>query len=494
VALRLALVHEFRERSQVFISTEAGAKGLNLQFCDTLINYDLPWNPQRIEQRIGRIHRYGQRRGVTVMSFLARENEAQRLTFEILSQKLDLFGKVLDSSDAILHVPANNFPQSLIAGIGFDFEAQLRRIYDQARSVDDVTHELQGLRAEIEAKREEFDAEQSRAAELVEERLDDTLRAVFRKYEHELPGELAGLDADLERVVAGFLTAIGVTFDRSEIPGRVVLHIHPGTQLPEDYRDGGEVVIGDSRDLRDGDVLHTAHPLVRAAIDEARCASGRPFKVRFADGDRPLPESLAGLRGRRGHIVVTKIAYRGIESVDQLVTTALLEESVDPLDPQTVEALLSLMASDHDVPGTYAPPAALEDAVAEAVLENQAATAISDRDRFDHMLWQLDRYVEDQALLLRRRQVAIEQRIDDAERRRERALTAGGRAKEDQAILNFRRQIQHLGDRIATLEKGDDPDYQLWRNRLHERRFRKPEVHRILEVEFEITGAASQSC
>ena len=50
-----------------------------------------------------------------------------------------------------------------------------------------MTHELQGLRAEIESKREEFDAEQSRAAELVEERLDDTLRAVFRKYEHELP-------------------------------------------------------------------------------------------------------------------------------------------------------------------------------------------------------------------------------------------------------------------------------------------------------------------
>lgn len=317
VALRLALVHEFRERSKVFVSTEAGAKGLNLQFCDTLINYDLPWNPQRIEQRIGRIHRYGQRRGVTVMSFLARENEAQRLTFDILSQKLDLFGKVLDSSDAILHVPSNNFPEALIAGIGFDFEAQLRRIYDQARSVDDVTHELQALRAEIESKREEFDAEQSRAAELVEERLDDTLRAVFRKYEHELPQELAGLDADLERMVAGFLTAIGVTFDRSEVPGRVVLHIHPGPELPQDYQDGGEVVIGDTKDLRDGDVLHTAHPLVRAAIDEARSASGRPFKVRLGGEAQPLPESIAGLRGRRGHLVVTKIAYRGIESVDQ---------------------------------------------------------------------------------------------------------------------------------------------------------------------------------
>src|SRR5439155_3279474 len=124
VAVRLALVHEFREHSKVFISTEAGAKGLNLQFCETLINYDLPWNPQRIEQRIGRIHRYGQRRGVTVMNFLARENEAQRLTFEILSQKLDLVGKVLDSSDAILHEPTHDFPQSLISGLGVGVEPQ----------------------------------------------------------------------------------------------------------------------------------------------------------------------------------------------------------------------------------------------------------------------------------------------------------------------------------------------------------------------------------
>ena len=90
MAVRLALVHEFKTRSRIFISTEAGAKGLNLQFCDTIINYDLPWNPQRIEQRIGRCHRYSQEHDVTVINFLAADNEAQRLTFEILSRKLDL--------------------------------------------------------------------------------------------------------------------------------------------------------------------------------------------------------------------------------------------------------------------------------------------------------------------------------------------------------------------------------------------------------------------
>src|SRR5258708_38673995 len=74
VALRLALVHEFRTHSRVLICTEAGAKGPNLQFCDTAINYDLPWNPQRIEQRIGRCHRYSQKHDATVANVMARAN------------------------------------------------------------------------------------------------------------------------------------------------------------------------------------------------------------------------------------------------------------------------------------------------------------------------------------------------------------------------------------------------------------------------------------
>ncbi len=153
VAVRLALVHEFKTRSQVFISTEAGAKGLNLQFCDTIINYDLPWNPQRIEQRIGRCHRYGQEHDVTVINFLASDNEAQRLMFEILSRKLDLFGKVLDASDVVLHEPSTDAPEKLAGVLGNDFEAKLRRIYERARTVDEIGAELRRLREEMDAQR-----------------------------------------------------------------------------------------------------------------------------------------------------------------------------------------------------------------------------------------------------------------------------------------------------------------------------------------------------
>ena len=59
-------------RSNHAFSTEAGAEGLNLQFCNLVVNFDLPWNPQRVEQRIGRCHRYGQQRDVLVLNFLNR--------------------------------------------------------------------------------------------------------------------------------------------------------------------------------------------------------------------------------------------------------------------------------------------------------------------------------------------------------------------------------------------------------------------------------------
>jgi len=81
--LRSALVDYFREEGRIMIATEAGAEGINLQFCSLVVNYDLPWNPQRIEQRIGRCHRYGQKHDVVVVNFLNRKNAADQRVFEL---------------------------------------------------------------------------------------------------------------------------------------------------------------------------------------------------------------------------------------------------------------------------------------------------------------------------------------------------------------------------------------------------------------------------
>ena len=212
--MRLALVDEFRQRSTVLISSEAGAKGLNLQFCDTVINYDLPWNPQRIEQRIGRCHRYGQTRDVTVINFLARDNQAQRLTFDILSTKLDLFGDVLDMSDVVLQTPRSDASQELVSALGPDFEGELRRIWERARSVAEVEEELRRLGESMEGRRQALERVRERTVGLIETGLDNSVRDVFRRIRTDLTAELATFDAELERMLTAYLDAAGGALER----------------------------------------------------------------------------------------------------------------------------------------------------------------------------------------------------------------------------------------------------------------------------------------
>ncbi len=95
-------IEEFRNNASILIGTEAAAEGINLQFCNIVVNYDLPWNPQRIEQRIGRCHRYGQKNDVIVINFLNNGNAADERVYQLLSQKFRLFDGTFGSSDEVL--------------------------------------------------------------------------------------------------------------------------------------------------------------------------------------------------------------------------------------------------------------------------------------------------------------------------------------------------------------------------------------------------------
>jgi superfamily II DNA/RNA helicase len=99
VDLRTALIEHFRDEATILLATEAAAEGINLQFCSLVINYDLPWNPQRIEQRIGRCHRYGQKHDVVVINFLNERNDVDRRVLELLGEKFNLFNEYLSAAD-----------------------------------------------------------------------------------------------------------------------------------------------------------------------------------------------------------------------------------------------------------------------------------------------------------------------------------------------------------------------------------------------------------
>ena len=135
-----ALTDYFEEQADIMIATEAGAEGINLQFCSMVVNYDMPWNPQRIEQRIGRCHRYGQKHDVVVVNFVNQSNTADRRVYELLNTKFQLFEGVFGSSDEVLGAIETTI----------DFEKRLSLIYQTCRTEAEINAAFDQLQAELE--------------------------------------------------------------------------------------------------------------------------------------------------------------------------------------------------------------------------------------------------------------------------------------------------------------------------------------------------------
>ncbi|MBK7077262.1 MAG: DEAD/DEAH box helicase family protein [Myxococcales bacterium] len=485
VAVRLALVHEFRTRSRVLISTEAGAKGLNLQFCDTVVNYDLPWNPQRIEQRIGRCHRYAQQRDVTVINFLATDNEAQRLTYEILSQKLHLFGAVLGATDEVLDEGGASAPESLASAVGVDFEAQLRRIYERSRTLEEVEHEVRELRASIDSKLREFEAAQRRTADAIQRRFDSSVKRSFRQIQEDLPRELAEFDRQVERVVVSYLETEGISHRLERRAGVVELAVDGSPALPLALREGTACLIGDPSPGTPLAPLHLGHPLVAAALAATRAgALGRRFAVRVEARD----DDARALRGRHGRLRLVRVVTRGFEVSERLLAVVLLDGDDTPLPPDFALRLLDGPMKDAPARPERAAPtdAALTDAVDEVLFHDTGAAGAHEQPRFERTLEQIERFVNDRVLLLERQRAQALERLGKAQAARETAMGAEQRARVERALVAAQTDLDRFDAEIARLRAGDDENYQRWRRHTEARRYAKPEVEHLLDAELEI--------
>ena len=178
---RAAAVDYFQNEADIMIATEAAAEGLNLQFCSLVINYDLPWNPQRIEQRIGRCHRYGQKYDVVVVNFLNMRNYADVRVFNLLSTKFKLFDDVFGASDEVLGQADT-----------LDIESRIWEIYQQCRSEEEINQAFEELQNEMQ---EQIDERMTEVRSQVLENFDinvqehlrmtkDTTGTFLNRYEH----------------------------------------------------------------------------------------------------------------------------------------------------------------------------------------------------------------------------------------------------------------------------------------------------------------------
>jgi ERCC4-related helicase len=191
--MKAAIVEAFKNDKTILIATESGAEGINLQFCSLLINFDLPWNPQRVEQRIGRCHRYGQKIDVMVINLLNLKNRAEERVFELLENKFHLFGGVFGASDEVLGAIEN----------GTDFVKRVFEIQQTARNDAEIDAAFDALRTELD--------------ERIKADILDARGKLIGNFDQDVVKRLAERKATLERVKIAFEERL-IMIARAELP------------------------------------------------------------------------------------------------------------------------------------------------------------------------------------------------------------------------------------------------------------------------------------
>jgi hypothetical protein len=311
------------------IATEAGAEGINLQFCALIINYDLPWNPQRIEQRIGRCHRYGQRFDVVVINFLNTRNQADQRVLELLTEKFSLFSGVFGASDEVLGRIES----------GIDFERRILQIYETCRHPEDIEAAFAALQAELE---EDIDSRMRETRAQLIEHFDEDVHDRLRL-------RLDEAEARLDKIGRWFWGATRHVLERTVQCGTRFEEAHYAFSLirsPTPDAPAGRYQL--VRGGKQGDMLAHAyrlnHPLGEWVLDQARNAETPLAELAFDYASNPTRISVIDqLRGKHGWLTLEHLTVTSFEATESLLFSAVLDDG-QTLDQETCEKLFSVQS------------------------------------------------------------------------------------------------------------------------------------------------------
>lgn len=326
---RAALVDYFREQGTIMIATEAGAEGINLQFCSLVINYDLPWNPQRIEQRIGRCHRYGQKHDVVVVTFLNRDNDADRRVYELLDQKFRLFDGVFGASDEVLGAVES----------GVDFERRIADIYQNCRHPSEIHTAFEQLQLDLAG---EISDAMLNARKMLLENFDEDVQERLRIAKTDAKASLDRLERLLVRFTRAMLHEHAV-FDDDELA--FSLSSLPAT-LANMQETGAEAVPLGRYELPrrspDAHVYRLQHPLAQNLLKVAGQVSLAPSKLMLDyDSYGAKVSVLEALRGRSGVVAVQLFRVQSLGATEEYLLAGGTA-GADVMDGEVAEKLLAL--------------------------------------------------------------------------------------------------------------------------------------------------------
>jgi hypothetical protein len=336
---RAAIVDYFREDATIMIATEAAAEGVNLQFCSLVVNYDLPWNPQRIEQRIGRCHRYGQKFDVVVVNFLNKSNAADQRVYQLLDEKFKLFSGVFGASDEVLGTVES----------GVDFEKRIVNIYQTCRTIEAIQLAFDFLQKELEPQIEES-IKITRKKLL--ENFDEEVREKLKINLQQSTDYIGKFENWLWQLTQYSLNEFA-TFNNEETffylnknPFKEE-HIHKGPYRLLRKKVG--VLLNETDSAPDENLYRAGHPLAQRILSKCKeeVLSVKELAFNYSGSDKNI-FILNELIGKKGWLQARLITLSSFETEDHILFAAFDDEG-KMLQPEQCERMFSLEADINDI-------------------------------------------------------------------------------------------------------------------------------------------------
>ena len=303
---RAAIIEYFKDEAEIMIATEAAAEGVNLQFCSLVVNYDLPWNPQRIEQRIGRCHRYGQEYDVVVVNFLNKKNAADQRVYQLLDEKFQLFSGVFGASDEVLGAIES----------GVDFEKRIVEIYQKCRTAEEINLAFDELQKSFEPQIDEtINVTRQKLLENFDQDVIDKLRVNFEQSKD----YLNRYQEWLWNLTKHFLTDFA-NFDPLE--HSFYLHTNP---FPQEIIHPGPYRI--TKDGDDANIYRIGHPLAQKIIEECKSCLIGNFDVIFTYKDKII-SIIEPFINKSGWLSVQYYSISSFEQEDYVILSALTDDGI----------------------------------------------------------------------------------------------------------------------------------------------------------------------
>lgn len=371
-----AIVDAFKDNATIMIATEAGAEGINLQFCNLVVNYDLPWNPQRVEQRIGRCHRYGQKHDVVVLNFVNTSNKADQRVYELLSQKFQLFEGVFGASDEVLG--------SIESGV--DFEKKILEIYQTCRSTEEIEKAFDELQEKLNGQ--------------IQEKMLSTREQLLEYFDEDVHARLKVRLDESKRQMDKFERAFW-ELSRFELNDYAQFNDSKGTfylqKAPEI-----NIAVGNYQLITQYDEDTKAHvyrinsDLGEYVVNKAKARELPTVSITFDLTNHSLKVgALESYIGKSGYALISTMRVDSFEREEYLISSAIAEDGT-VLNNEFSEKLFSLRSIDED-------SVTIADTISNQLHtqeEQQQAEILEyinlkNNDYFDHQMEKLDNWADD---------------------------------------------------------------------------------------------------